>query len=510
MVIISITMDLALEEGYTYAGGLGVLEGDKFYAAGRMGLDYAVLTLFYRGGYVEYVQHNGELIPIAQRQPMEFLDALKPLEVFTITLNGEEVVVRPWEYTYKSARALFFEAISPYWVKALTDRLYIEGSLDEKFYKYVFLTKAAAKFIESKIGVENIDYIDLQEAQAAFLPLILPMSNKYRLVIHTPGFWGHPMFPREFIEKEFGYKFVSPQVVLTELGLSLAQSGFVVSAKQIDIIKIIFPHYIAKIKQITNGIDLERWMSPELRKLHFDGRLDFQAFKRIHGGLKGKLMNYLKGLKGFRDDEGIIISCSRRVVKYKRPEFITRFIEENSDLPAIYVLDGKAHPQDPDGLERMKRMYELSKIYNNVFFLPKYDVKLAKLLLQGSDLNVFTPFSGWEACGTSYMKAGVNGVPSLSSRDGGAIELIEDGLNGWLFGKDLRELIDIYTNPKVEEINKADYAEFKSKLLSIIKMYQEDKDNFYEVGLKTIKTFTPKVDITRVLKEYYKDIVKAN
>jgi len=502
-------MDFALEEGSTYAGGLGILEGDKFYAAGRIGLDYTVLTLFYRGGYVDYVQHDNELLPIAQRQPIEFLDKLKPLEVFTINLRGEEVAVRPWEYTYKSARAFFFEAINPDWAKALTDRLYIENSLDEKFYKCVFLARATAKFIESKIRIESIDYVDLQEAFVAFLPLILPINNKYRLVIHTPGFWGHPAFPRELIEKEFGYKFLSPQVVLTQLGLSLAQSAFVVSAKQIDIIKRIFPHYITKIRRITNGIDLERWMAPELRKLYFDGVLDIQAFKRIHRGLKGRLINYLKHLKNVKDEESIVISCARRVVKYKRLEFITRFIEENRDLPVIYVLDGKAHPQDSDGLERMKRMYELSKSYSNVFFLLNYDVKLAKPILQGSDINVFTPFSGWEACGTSYMKAGVNGIPSLSSRDGGAIELIEDGLNGWLFGKDLREFIDIYTDPKAEEINKEDYAEFKSKLLSVIKMYQEDRDKFYEVGLKAIKTFTPKVDITKTLKEYYKDIVKT-
>ncbi|MGB9660029.1 MAG: glycogen/starch/alpha-glucan phosphorylase, partial [Nitrososphaerales archaeon] len=189
--------------------------------------------------------------------------------------------------------------------------------------------------------------------------------------------------------------------------------------------------------------------------------------------------------------------------------FIAQFIEENRDLPAIYVLDGKAHPNDPDGIERMKRLYDLSKNHSNVFFLPTYDLKMAKTLLQGSDLNVFTPFSGWEACGTSYMKAGVNGVPSLSSRDGGALELIKDGVNGWFFGKDIRELIDIYTDPRAEEINKEDYNDFKSRLLSIIKMYQEDKDKFYGFGLEAIKTFIPKVDITHVLKEYYKGIIKS-
>jgi len=509
MVIVSVSMDLALEEGQTYAGGLGVLEGDKFYGAGRMGIDYAILTLFYRGGYVDYIQHNNELIPIAQKQSIEFLDKLKPLEVFTIKLKGEEVTVRPWEYTYKSARAFFFEAINPEWARVLTDRLYIENSLEEKFYKCAFLTRAAAKFIEDKIGLEKIDYIDLQEAYVALLPIILPADDLYRLVIHTPGPWGHPVFPRELIEREFGSKFVSPQVVLTEIGLSLAQKAFVVSVKQVDIIKKIFPHYVIKIKEITNGIDLDRWMAPEFRRLYFDGALDIQSFKMIHRGLKSRLLNYLKHLKNVKDEESIVIACARRIVKYKRPEFIARFIEENRDLPAIYVLDGKAHPNDPDGIERMKRLYDLSKNHSNVFFLPTYDLKMAKTLLQGSDLNVFTPFSGWEACGTSYMKAGVNGVPSLSSRDGGALELIKDGVNGWFFGKDIRELIDIYTDPRAEEINREDYNGFRSRLLSIIKMYQEDKDKFYEFGLEAIKTFTPKVDITHVLKEYYKGIIKS-
>ena len=37
LCIVSITPDLALDVGYTYAGGLGVLEGDKFYAAEKLG-----------------------------------------------------------------------------------------------------------------------------------------------------------------------------------------------------------------------------------------------------------------------------------------------------------------------------------------------------------------------------------------------------------------------------------------------------------------------------------------
>ncbi|NWG09318.1 MAG: glycogen/starch/alpha-glucan phosphorylase [Nitrososphaerales archaeon] len=510
MVIVSVTMDLALGEGYTYAGGLGVLEGDKFYAAGRMGIDYIVITLFYRNGYVEYVQHNGELVPVEQEQPLEFLDKLKPLEGFIIDLKGEKVSVRIWEYTYNSARALFFEATSPDWARSLTSRIYIEGSLEEKFYKNVFLAKVAKEFIENRIGVENTDYVDLQEAHAAFLPLLLPIKDKYRLVIHTPGPWGHLVLPRELVEKEINYNFDSRSVIMTELGLSLVQDAFVVSAKQVDLTKKTFPLHAVKIRHVTNCIDLKWWMDSELRRLYIDKELDERTFRRVHEELRGKFIKYLKHLKGFEvDDERIIISYARRIASYKRPEFIMRFIEKNEDLPAIYVLSGKTHPQDFDGLKKMGQMYQMSRSHDNVFFLPNYDLKLAKLILQCSDLNIFTPFSGWEACGTSYMKAGVNGIPSLSSRDGGAIELIEDDFNGWLFGKDLRELIDIYKDPKADAINREDYAEFESKLSRIIEKYHGNKEGFYKVGLNAIKTFVPKVDINNLLIKYYNGVVKS-
>jgi len=98
-------------------------------------------------------------------------------------------------------------------------------------------------------------------------------------------------------------------------------------------------------------------------------------------------------------------------------------------------------------------------------YLHDYDVSKARILFQGSDLLLFTPFSGWKACGTSYVRALVNGVPVISSRDGGAIELIEDGANGWLFGRDIREFISIYGDPQAKTIDESDYAEFSSKLV---------------------------------------------
>lgn len=509
LVVISITPDLALDEGYTYAGGLGVLEGDKFYAAARLGLDYVVLTLFYRGGYVDYEFHNGEPVPKPQKHPRSFIEKLFPEDEFTVRIRGEEVIVKPWVYRYGTARAVFFEAVCPMWARKLTERIYIEDNLEERFYKYTLLAKASAYYVENVIGVDNIDYVDLQEAYTALLTLLLPVNHKYRIIIHTPGPWGHPTFPRELIEKEFGWSLTTPQVVLTEIGLTLAKEAFVVSRKQLDVIKHVFPHHVGKIRYVTNGVDVERWTHPEIKKVMVNGEVDMEKLWEAHLRVKEQLLALLGKYKDFKKDPSrMIIVWARRITRYKRPYFIARFIEELGDkLDAMVVLAGKPHPHDDEGKGMLRWFKKLHDTYPNVVLVHDYDVSKAKLILAGGDLLLFTPFSGWEACGTSYMKAGLNGVPTLSSRDGGVLELIEDGVNGWLFGEDIRSFINIYENPRVRGIDEKEYAEFKGKLTSIIKTYYNRVDDYMKVSYNAFRTFKAKADIANTLRGYYPDLL---
>src|SRR3989441_6273711 len=59
-----------------------------------------------------------------------------------------------------------------------------------------------------------------------------------------------------------------------------------------------------------------------------------------------------------------------------------------------------------------------------------YDMHLAHSLVQGVDLWLNVPRAPLEACGTSGMKAALNGVPQLSTLDGWWAEGY-DGPNGW-------------------------------------------------------------------------------
>jgi len=71
---------------------------------------------------------------------------------------------------------------------------------------------------------------------------------------------------------------------------------------------------------------------------------------------------------------------------------------------------------------------------HRIAFLPDYDIGMARYLYWGSDVWLNNPLRPLEACGTSGMKAALNGVPSLSVLDGWWVEGHIEGVTGWAIG----------------------------------------------------------------------------
>ena len=85
------------------------------------------------------------------------------------------------------------------------------------------------------------------------------------------------------------------------------------------------------------------------------------------------------------------------------------------------VIAGKAHPKDQPGKSYIREIVQLSRdpeLWKHVVFVEDYDMKVARELVQGVDLWLNNPRRGEEACGTSGMKAAINGVLNLSILDG--------------------------------------------------------------------------------------------
>jgi len=85
--------------------------------------------------------------------------------------------------------------------------------------------------------------------------------------------------------------------------------------------------------------------------------------------------------------------------------------------------------------------------------------------------------------------------------DGGAVEIFKDGYNSWFFGSKLNSFLNIYSDPKAQEIDQNDYRDFVDKLSKIVKLW--GSLTYKEISLRALTTTLERISIERVLKEYY-------
>ena len=139
------------------------------------------------------------------------------------------------------------------------------------------------------------------------------------------------------------------------------------------------------------------------------------------------------------DPGTLTIGFARRVPSYKRLTLMLHDQERLAELlldperPIQIVIAGKAHPADEGGkrlIQQMVRFTDDPRVRGRIVFLPDYDMAMARSLVRGCDVWLNNPLRPLEACGTSGMKAALNGGLNLSVRDGWWDEWY-DGGNGW-------------------------------------------------------------------------------
>jgi glycogen phosphorylase len=97
------------------------------------------------------------------------------------------------------------------------------------------------------------------------------------------------------------------------------------------------------------------------------------------------------------------------------------------------IIAGKSHPADDGGkklIQEIVRFADDPEVRHRIVFLPNYDIAMAQPLYPGCDVWLNNPLRPYEACGTSGMKAALNGGLNLSILDGWWDEWY-DGENGW-------------------------------------------------------------------------------
>jgi glycogen phosphorylase len=139
------------------------------------------------------------------------------------------------------------------------------------------------------------------------------------------------------------------------------------------------------------------------------------------------------------NQHALVIGFARRFATYKRATLILRHRERLVRLlndpkrPVLMIFAGKAHPRDEPGQALIRELYEASMqpdLIGRLVVVEGYDMHFARNLVQGCDVWLNTPEYPMEACGTSGMKAAMNGVVNVSVLDGWWPESY-DGSNGY-------------------------------------------------------------------------------
>jgi starch phosphorylase len=230
------------------------------------------------------------------------------------------------------------------------------------------------------------------------------------------------------------------------------------------------------IAHVTNGVHVRTWMSHRMWELltahlgedweaHADepalwdrvSSLDDHRLWSTHLDLKVVLLRavreearrrwvdqwkealHLVGAGTLLDERALTIGFARRFATYKRADLLFHDLDRLQRLladpwrPVQIIFSGKAHPADDPGKQVLQRVYHMTRdprFEGRIAFVEDYEMHLAHRLVQGVDLWLNLPRAPLEACGTSGMKAALNGVPQLSVLDGWWAEGF-DGQNGW-------------------------------------------------------------------------------
>jgi starch phosphorylase len=213
------------------------------------------------------------------------------------------------------------------------------------------------------------------------------------------------------------------------------------------------------------------------------------------------------------DPDILTIGFARRVPSYKRLTLMVRDPDRLKRLllhpehPIQVVIAGKSHPADEGGkklIQEIVRFADDPEVRHRIVFLPNYDIAMAQPLYPGCDVWLNNPLRPYEACGTSGMKAALNGALNLSILDGWWDEWF-DGDNGWA----------IPSADGVEDVERRDDIE-AAALYDILEA--EVAPRFYHLGddrlpgrwiemvRHTLKSLGPKVLASRMVADYVRQL----
>ncbi len=247
------------------------------------------------------------------------------------------------------------------------------------------------------------------------------------------------------------WSFVWPQRAEEEIPISHVTNGIHIPSFISQEFAFLFDRYLGpdwflgsrkpeNIKRIGEIYDEELWRGHETnrsRLVRTCRRRLVEQYERRNAPRK-----VLEAVESALDQDTLTIAFARRFATYKRAGLLLQdpkrleSIINNTKYPVQFIFAGKAHPRDNEGKELIKQLFRFAskpEVRDKIVFLEDYDMHLARHLLHGADAWLNTPRRPFEACGTSGMKAAINGVLNVSILDGWWCEGYSED-RGWRLG----------------------------------------------------------------------------
>ena len=524
------------KNGIRGGGGLGVLAADTRRVAEKMDVPFALITPFYPYEVHQTIK-DGKIVD--ERRPVSYgdfgfrfvdsvfvkcCDELCKLDVIEKKFNSTRIIA----ITEPNFRELYAD------MSGSDHRLYQEVSLGFGGY-------AALKLLGLKPAIMQLNEVATFFAALARLDeLVRNGMDFYEAVVYTRKhtlYTNHTLvqaaeaeFSREQFErfvfpnlkslavrKWLSDKFVDNHIKLSSVTIEISElrSGVSKLHARVANYKDIAGNKV-KFKAITNGIDMDTWVLPEIMDfcremgildrngapvVNYTEKLDLftaekiRGFKKIGREVLNEILKQRPNHNGqilqFGEND-FIFDFKRRFVYYKRPELPFR---NPAKLRAIlekynahYIISGRVHAGDANMSSKLYRLLEIIRnddyLRTHVHYLPDYDERLAYGLSVGANAAINVPIVGLEACGTSWMKDVANLNMLISTHDGGVADASVNSYLNVSGGREDEELEALY-----------------QRMDEALRAWNNDFDLEY-ILQKQLAAYLPVISGARMLRDY--------
>ncbi|WP_456471651.1 alpha-glucan family phosphorylase [Methanocaldococcus sp.] len=428
----------------TYAGGLGFLAGSHFRAAKRLNQPLVGVSILWSYGYYDQVRDsNGGMKVSYIRKYYDFLEDTN--FKFSIKINNRDV----WVKVYKLEEDVFKTCPIYFLTTDIPENDDFSREISYRLYDANNLLHVAQEILLGRGGyiaikeLENVELFHMNEPHS--LPLVFSMIEEKGLsyvkdhvvfTTHTPLPEGNEVQDIHFlnsmnffgnVDLDLAKKLGGEPFNYTACALRVSKIANAVSKKHKEVCEQMWKDLKdrCRIIAITNAQDRHYWQDKIIKEAA--EKYDIDLIRERKFELKNILFEEVADQTGkiFKKDR-LTVVWARRFVPYKRP-YILFYNEEKLkqliDKKKIqFIIAGKPHPADNNMIALFNYLVCKSRNLKNVAVLTGYELKLSKLLKQGSDIWLNTPKLNHEASGTSGMTASMNASIHMSTLDGWHVE----------------------------------------------------------------------------------------